>query len=97
MKDYQPKQRHGTNVSLDSASGVAAHDGGGAWVLRRSRGGSVVPFDDPKAVADEMIRLWKLWKNGGLADSVARVDVEPYSRRHLTADLAERFDQIVRP
>jgi glycosyltransferase involved in cell wall biosynthesis len=75
--------------------GVVAPDGGDAWMLRESGGGSVVPFDDPGAVADEMLRLWKLWKDGTLADSVARVDVEPYSRRRLTGDLAKLLDEIL--
>lgn len=76
--------------------GVVAPDGGDAWLLRKTGGGSVVAFDDPGAVADEMLRLWKLWKNGMLADSVAHVDIEAYSRRHLTGDLAKLFDEAVR-
>lgn len=76
---------------------VVAPDGGDAWLLRRTGGGRVVPFDDPDAVAAEMTRLWKLWKDGVLADSVADVDLEPYSRRHLTADLARLLDEVVEP
>jgi glycosyltransferase involved in cell wall biosynthesis len=76
--------------------GVVAPDGGDAWLLRETGGGSVAPFDDPGAVADEMLRLWKLWKDGTLADSVAQVDIEPYSRRHLTGELAKLFDEVLR-
>jgi glycosyltransferase involved in cell wall biosynthesis len=76
--------------------GVVAPDGGDAWLLRETSGGSIVPFDDPGAVADEMLRLWKLWKDGTLADSVAQVDVEPYSRRRLTGDLAKLLDEVLR-
>jgi glycosyltransferase involved in cell wall biosynthesis len=75
--------------------GVVASDGGDAWMLRESGGGSVGPFGAPGAVADEMLRLWKLWKDGTLADSVAQVDVEPYSRRRLTGDLAKLLDEIL--
>jgi len=75
--------------------GVVAPDGGDAWLLRETAGGSVVPFDAPGAVADEMLRLWKLWKDGTLADSVAQVDVEPYSRRRLTGDLAKLLDEVL--
>lgn len=77
--------------------GVVAPDGGDAWLLRETGGGSVVAFDDPRAVADEMLRLWKLWKNGMLADSVAQVDMDRYSRRRLTADLAKLLDEAMRP
>jgi glycosyltransferase involved in cell wall biosynthesis len=76
--------------------GVVAPDGGDAWLLRETGGGSVVAFDDPGAVADEMLRLWKLWKNGMLADSVAQVDIEAYSRRRLTGDLVKLLDEVVR-
>jgi glycosyltransferase involved in cell wall biosynthesis len=76
--------------------GVVAEAGGDAWLLRETGAGSVVAFDSPSAVADEMRRLWVLWKKGGLADSVAQVDVEPYSRHRLAAELATLFDEVVR-
>jgi glycosyltransferase involved in cell wall biosynthesis len=76
--------------------GVVAPDGGDAWLLRETGGGSVVAFNDPCAVADEMLRLWKLWKSGMLADSVAHVDMEAYSSRRLTGDLAKLLDEAVR-
>jgi glycosyltransferase involved in cell wall biosynthesis len=75
--------------------GVVAPDGGDAWLLRQTGGGTVVPFDDPRAVADEMLRLWKLWKVGSLADAVAKVDVERYSRGNLTRGLAGLFDEVL--
>jgi len=76
--------------------GVVAPDGGDAWLLRETGGGSVVAFNDPCAVADEMLRLWKLWKSGMLADSVAHVDMEAYSMRRLTGDLVKLLDEAVR-
>ena len=77
--------------------GVVAPDGGDAWLLRETGGGCVVSFDDPGAVADEMHRLWKLWKDGALADAEAKVVVERYTRRNLTRELASVFDEVLQP
>ena len=53
--------------------GVVAPEGGDAWLLRETGGGRVVPFGRTQdAVADEILRLWKLWKDGTLADSLRR-------------------------
>jgi glycosyltransferase involved in cell wall biosynthesis len=76
--------------------GVVAPDGGDAWLMREARAGAVVSFEDPAAVAAEMLRLWRLWRDGALADSVAAVDIEKYSRRHLTGELAGYFDEVLR-
>lgn len=76
--------------------GIVAPAGGDAWLLRETGAGSVASFHDPDAVADEIRRLWRCWRDGRLEKSVEAVALERYSRRHLSGELAALFDDVLK-
>lgn len=74
---------------------VVSEAGGDAWLLRKTDAGTVVPFTQPKQVAAEITRLWKLWKQGALADSIGHIDLAAFSWPRLTRELALVFDDVL--
>jgi hypothetical protein len=73
--------------------GIVAPSGGDAWLLRESGAGRVVPWQDESAIARELLAAFRRWKSGELP--VLQQDASRYSRRGLTRQLAELFDQLL--
>src|SRR5690606_5483551 len=72
---------------------IVSKTGGDAWLLQKTRTGTVVSFDDPQGVADAIRDLWQRWRAG--QREVESVDLEPFSSRALTGRLAEVFDEVL--
>jgi glycosyltransferase involved in cell wall biosynthesis len=78
--------------------GVCSLSGGDAWLLRQVPASSVVPFDSPEAVAAGMLELWRARRHPGSGEQPrGGLDVERFSRRHLTSELAHLFDEVLGP
>ncbi len=79
--------------------GVCSPTGGDAWLLRQDPSSRVVPFDSPPAVAAAMLDLWRAWAapTDHGAETTDTLDIERFSRRNLTAQLADLFDEILGP
>jgi len=74
---------------------VVAPDGGDAWLVEKTGAGVVAAFDDVAAVAVAMQRCWQAWRDGDTTYELSDADLEPYSRRSLTAELATLFDEVL--
>lgn len=70
--------------------------GDSAMLLREMGIDTVVPLDSDIRIAEGLMRFVKDVR-AGTAPSAARADVACYSRRSLTADLAELFDSLAAP
>ncbi|UCG17194.1 MAG: glycosyltransferase [Phycisphaerales bacterium] len=74
---------------------IVPEDGGDAWLIRTTRSGTVSGLRDPRSVADGILRLWRLWKQGRLDTAAAHTDIARFSRRNLTRQLALHFDDVL--
>jgi len=67
--------------------------GGDAWLIRDTGAGSVVRWSDSEALARELLECFRRREAG--SSELATADIERFSRRRLTADLARLFDDVV--
>lgn len=74
---------------------VVAPTGGDAWLIEQTGAGVVAPFDDVAQVADAMEACWRDWRDGAMTFQMSDEALEKFSRRHLTADLARVFDDVL--
>jgi glycosyltransferase involved in cell wall biosynthesis len=77
---------------------VTRPDGVAARLVREAEAGPVAAPDDPQAIEDAILTLYRRWCAGGLPDQPwAREWVlANYSRRKLAGDLAELFEHVAR-
>ena len=75
--------------------GVVPEDGGDAWLLGRTGAGRVTGCQDPEAVAGEMLRLWRLWKEGRLRVESDENEISSFAWPRLTAQLAGLLGEAV--
>jgi glycosyltransferase involved in cell wall biosynthesis len=75
--------------------GVVDPSGGDAWLLRETGAGRVAPWQDVHAIGRELYGAFQRWQAGAL--SLEQPDVSRYSRRALTAQLAQLFDELLTP
>ncbi len=75
--------------------GVVCEKGGDAWLMRTTSAGVITGIEDPNRVAQGFRHYWELWKDNKLATAVSDCDISRFSRRNLTQDLAELFEQIL--
>jgi hypothetical protein len=75
--------------------GVVPEDGGDAWLIRETKSGVVTGTSDPEKVAEGILHFWRLWKEKKLVSPVTPEAIGRFSRRNLTRELAELFDEIL--
>ncbi len=72
---------------------AVSESGGDAWLLRRTGGHTVVPYDRPESIAGAFVAMWKEWRAGTL--SCTSAGLEQFDRRVLTGELARLFDDVL--
>ncbi len=72
---------------------VVSEQGGDAWLLKKTGLGIVVSFQDPPAVARAFRELWQRFRQGGRPVG-PDVDLESFTSRSLTAELARLLDRV---
>ena len=73
--------------------GIGDTTGAMAGILAEARAGKTFGWDDEAGMENEIRRLWQLFLNGKLADRDD--DMDKYSRKRLTRDMAELFDRVL--
>ncbi len=72
---------------------VVDSSGGDAWLMRESGAGRVVEWSDPAAISAEFDACFAAFRAG--ARSLPGSAATRYSRRALTAELAQLFDEVL--
>ena len=67
--------------------------GGDAWFVRETHSGRIAPWHDTNAVACQMMECFRAWQSG--VRQLDESDTGRYSRRNLTARLAQIFDEVL--
>lgn len=75
--------------------GIVPPDGGDAWLLSSTGAGTVTGISDVERVARGFHYCWRRWKDGRLSEMAAGQDLDQFSRRKLTGDLASVFDEVL--
>lgn len=73
--------------------GIGDTTGAMAGILAEAQAGKTFGWDDEAGMENEIRRLWQLFLNGKLADRDD--DMDKYSRKRLTRDMAELFDRVL--
>jgi hypothetical protein len=73
--------------------GVVRDRGAAAKLLGRTGTARLVGVDDPQRIADGLTAFWQQWRQGKLHKH--DMDITEYSRRGLTRQLAQLFDEIL--
>jgi len=63
-------------------------------LIKQARAGSVVPPNDPQAIAAELERLYRLWEGGNLHIEPDVQLVASFERRKLAARLASVLNEV---
>lgn len=71
--------------------------GGDAWLMRETAAGEVAPWTDIDAVAAAFRRAWQAWRERRVTGTGGRPypSATAFSRRNLTAQLAQLFDDAI--
>ncbi len=72
--------------------GIGQTDGAMAKILSDSGAGVTFEWEDYAGIKAEILRCWDLFKQDKLEDRDE--DIDRYSRRRLTNDLAELFESL---
>lgn len=72
--------------------GIGQTDGAMARILSDAGAGITVDWDDSKGMKDEILRCWKLFREGNLND--IEEDIDKYSRRRLCRQMADLFESL---
>jgi len=75
-------------LALVPVAGVAAD------LVRKSRSGTVVAPDDPRAVADALARLYSAWQEGGIPHDPDLSVIERFEGSRQAADWAALLDEM---
>jgi len=75
--------------------GIVPPDGGDAWLLSSTGVGTVTGISDVERVARGFHHYWRRWKDGRLSEAPAEQNLDRFSRRKLTGDLASVFDEVL--
>lgn len=74
---------------------VVPETGGDAWLIRQTNAGTVTGTTDPNKIAHAIEHYWQLWKQNKLVSPVTPDQLDRFSRRNLTRELTELFDQVL--
>jgi glycosyltransferase involved in cell wall biosynthesis len=74
---------------------VVPETGGDAWLIRQTNAGLVTGTTDPNKIAHAIKHYWQFWKQNKLVSPVTPDQLDRFSRRNLTRQLAELFDQVL--
>jgi glycosyltransferase involved in cell wall biosynthesis len=66
--------------------------GGDAWLMRETGAGSIAPWSDGEAIAEQLVACWRRWRAG--ERSIPSSARSGYQRRELTARLAALFEEL---
>ena len=73
--------------------GIGQTDGAMARVLEQAHAGVTFNWNDTEGIRKEVTRCWQLFREGRLDDN--EEDIERYSRRRLTRQMAEVFESLI--
>ena len=73
--------------------GIGQKDGAMARILSETGAGATFDWDEKDGIKDEIIRCWKLFREGRLDDNDG--DIGKYSRRRLARRMAELFESLI--
>lgn len=75
--------------------GVINRSGGDAWLLEKTGGGKIAGITDPDAIARAVYEFVTSWREGRLEELATSNVISQYTRRRLTGELAELFDEVL--
>lgn len=75
--------------------GIGNPDGAMAEILRRSGCGKTFGWEDTDSLRDEIIRLWKEFRDNGKTEDTDRTEVMKYERSELAKKMAGLMDRII--
>ena len=68
-------------------------DGEVAHVLEETKTGHIVEYDDQEAIKKQILDCYVRYRKGNL--KVTPTNIEKYSRRNLTAEMTDLFNEIL--
>ena len=71
---------------------IGPENGDAARIIRETRSGSVVDFEDVEKLKQVIVYYYKLYKSGDL--KTLNIEIEQYSRKSLTNDMAKVLNQL---